>query len=141
MASPKGLKTHIHHPSPRPRSRYRLEPHPWLKPLRAPALDPLAQILTLAHIERGQLVAAVDDGLDADARDADAAAHRQLAQLEEMQADAAEGGIADGAAAEGEIEPVEVRAAEGEDLGGGVGEGAAEGLLIAKKLVCWRCLI
>lgn len=73
-------------------------------------------------------MAAVDDGLDAHARDADAAAHRQRAQLEQVQADAAQGGVADGAAAEGEVEPAEVRAAEREDLGGRVREGAAEGL-------------
>ena len=45
-----------------------------------------------------------------------------------MQADGAEGGVRDGRTAEGELEGLELWAAEREDLGGGVGEGAAEGL-------------
>lgn len=45
-----------------------------------------------------------------------------------MQADGAEGGVGDGGTAEGELEGLELWAAEREDLGGGVGEGAAEGL-------------
>ena len=46
-----------------------------------------------------------------------------------MEADASEGGVGNGAAAEGEVELSELGAAEGEDFGGGVGEGAAEGLV------------
>lgn len=45
-----------------------------------------------------------------------------------MQADGAERLVGDGGAAEGEVEVREGGAAEGEDFGGGVGEGAAEGL-------------
>ena len=45
-----------------------------------------------------------------------------------MQADGAEGGVGDGGAAEAEVQGCEKRAAEGDDFGGGVGEGAAEGL-------------
>lgn len=45
-----------------------------------------------------------------------------------MKADGAEGLVGDGGAAEGEVEVREGGAAEGEDFGGGVGEGAAEGL-------------
>lgn len=45
-----------------------------------------------------------------------------------MKPDGAEGLVGDGGAAEGEVEVREGGAAEGEDFGGGVGEGAAEGL-------------
>ena len=43
-----------------------------------------------------------------------------------MQTDGAQTGVGDGGAAEGEGEVGEVRTAEGDDFGGGVGEGAAE---------------
>lgn len=98
-------------------------------PLHASTLQPRRQILALAHVERAQLMAAVDNGFNPNSRHPHAPSDRELAQLEQVQADAAEGGVADGAAAEGEVEAPEVRASEGEDLGGGVGEGAAEGLL------------
>ena len=73
-------------------------------------------------------MAAIDDGLDAYAGDPDTAADGQEAQLEQVQADAAEGGVRDGGTAEGEREVDEVRAAKGDDFGGGVGKGAAERL-------------
>lgn len=47
-----------------------------------------------------------------------------------MQTDAAERGVGDGGAAEGEFEGGELGAAEGEDFGCGVGESAAEGLVV-----------
>ena len=74
-------------------------------------------------------MAAVDDGFDADARDANTASHGEGAQFEEVESDASEGGVGDGAPAEGEVEFSELRTAEGEDFGGGVGESAAEGLV------------
>lgn len=46
-----------------------------------------------------------------------------------MQTDASERGVGDGGAAKGEFERSEVRTAEGENFGCGVGEGAAKGLL------------
>ena len=45
-----------------------------------------------------------------------------------MQPDGAEGGVGNRRTAEGELEGLELWAAKREDLGGGVGEGAAEGL-------------
>lgn len=45
-----------------------------------------------------------------------------------MKADAAQRPVGDGTAAEGEVEVSEVGAAEGEDFGCGIREGAAEGL-------------
>ena len=86
------------------------------------------QILALANIEIIKLMAPIDDGFDADARDADTASDRKGAQFKEVEADAAEGGVGHGATAEGEVEFAELGTAEGEDFGGGVGEGAAEGL-------------
>ena len=74
-------------------------------------------------------MAPVDDGFDADARDANTASHGEGAQFEEVESDASEGGVGDGAPAEGEVEFSELRTAEGEDFGGGVGESAAEGLV------------
>ena len=74
-------------------------------------------------------MAAVDDGFNADARDADTASDGEGAQFEEMETNAAEGGVGNGASAEGEVEFSELGTAEGEDFGGGVGESAAEGLM------------
>jgi hypothetical protein len=45
-----------------------------------------------------------------------------------MQTDGTKGGIGDGGAAEREAKGLKGGAAEGEDFGCGVGEGAAEGL-------------
>lgn len=96
--------------------------------LHAPALQPRQQVLALADVKDLELVAALEHAVDADARDAHAAADGELAQVREVQAQGAEGGVRDGAAAEGEVEVREVGAAEGQDFGGGVGEGATEGL-------------
>jgi hypothetical protein len=96
--------------------------------LLAARFEPSGQVLALADVKDFQDRAALDDGFDADARDADAAADRDLLQLQEVQPDAAQGGVGDGRAAEGEAEVCEVRAAERDDFSGGVGEGAAEGL-------------
>lgn len=49
-------------------------------------------------------------------------------EIEKVQPDGAQGLVGDGGAAEGEVQVREGGAAEGEDFGGGVGEGAAEGL-------------
>ena len=46
-----------------------------------------------------------------------------------MESDASKGGVGNGATAEGEVQLSELGTAEGEDFSGGVGEGAAEGLV------------
>ena len=86
----------------------------------AASIKPRLQILALRDVEEVELAAAVDDGLDAGAGDAHAAAHGQLLQLEQVQAQAAHRAVRDGAAAEGEVEVRQAGAAEGEDLGGRV---------------------
>ena len=111
-----------------PPLRHRLELDPLTPALDPPRIEPALQILALGDVELDEVVAAFDDGFDADAGDADAAADGEGAELEQVEADGAEGGVGDGGAAEGEVEVAEVGAAEGEDFGGGVGEGAAEGL-------------
>lgn len=52
-----------------------------------------------------------------------------------MKADGAEGGVGDGGAAESELKGLELWAAEREDLSGGVGERAAEGLTGVNRMV------
>jgi hypothetical protein len=52
--------------------------------LHAPGIEPAAQILTLTDVEALEVATALDDGLDARARDAHAAAHRQVAELEKV---------------------------------------------------------
>lgn len=125
------LKTTTLPPSPDKTKRHP-PPHPTPPSLHNPPL----QISTLADIEPLQLMAPLHHGLHAHARDPHAAAHRKEAHLQQVQADAAQGGVRDGGAAEGEVEVVQVRAAEGEDFGGGVGEGAAEGLGGGWLLAC-----
>ena len=85
---------------------------------------------------------AVHNGFDADARDADTSSDGEGAQFEEVESDAAEGGVGNGASAEGEVEFSELRTAEGEDFGGGVGESAAEGLVggLVRELGGRACL-
>jgi hypothetical protein len=84
-----------------------------LEPDAAPALphhfdaarvQPAAQILALADVEELQVPTALDDGFNARARDAHAAAHAEIAQLEQVQRYAAQGRVRDGGAAEGEVE-------------------------------------
>ena len=53
-----------------------LEFNPLCKLLHASALEPLVEILALTHIKRFELVAAVDDGLDADSGNANASSDR-----------------------------------------------------------------
>ena len=119
---------HISRPQAIPPLRHSLKPDPSSKLLHPPIIQPLLQILALADIKIPKLVASVHNSVYTRARDTHAAAHGELVEFEEMQTDASEGGVGDGAATEGEVEFAEVGAAEGEDLGGGVGECAAEGL-------------
>lgn len=96
-------------------------------PSHAAPSNPRLQIPTLADIGPLEGGAAIEDGLDAGRGDADAAADAQAAQVVEVQRDAGQAVVADGAAAEGHLQLLEAREAEGDDLGGRVGEGAAEG--------------
>lgn len=60
-------------------------PFPDLATALHPArLEPALETLTLGDIEEVELMTALDDGLDPDARDADAAPDRQFAEVEEM---------------------------------------------------------
>ncbi|KFY27936.1 hypothetical protein V493_03202 [Pseudogymnoascus sp. VKM F-4281 (FW-2241)] len=81
-------------------------------PLFPASLEPPRQILALTRIQQLQTRASFDDGLDADAGDADAATDAKHGQLKEVQADGAERGVGDGGATEGELEGLELWAAE-----------------------------
>ena len=83
----------------------------------------------MADVEEFEVSASFDDGFDAGACDADAAADGKMAELEKVEGDAAEGSVGDGGAAEGEVEMGEHGEAEGEDFGCCVGESTAEGLV------------
>lgn len=114
----KGSSSSPYYPPP---SRHRLKRHPRREPFHVAARKPLVQVLALGHIERAQLMAAVHDGLDPDARDPHASTDGQFQQLQQMEPDAAERGVADGAAAEREVEATEMGTTEREDLGGCIG--------------------
>lgn len=89
-------------------------------------IQPSLQILALTHIELFKFMASFDNRLNARAGDAHTAANRQRAEFEKVQADGAKGGVGHSGAAEGEIEFVEIGAAESKDFCGGIGEGAAK---------------
>lgn len=66
--------------------------------------------------------------LNPDPRHANTAPHRKRAEIEQVESDRAERGVGDGRAAKGQVQVGELLAAQGDDFGGGVGEGAAKGL-------------
>jgi len=94
----------------------RLKPQP-LPPIHPPtpllptAIQPLLQILTLAHIKTLQPRAPLHHSLDPDTRNSHTPADGKFLQFEEMQANAAERGVRDRGAAEGEFEGGELGAA------------------------------
>jgi hypothetical protein len=108
--------TKPHSPVPRPHG------------LAAALVDPPGQIATLAHVKVLERLAPINDGVDAQARDAHAPAHRQRSQVEQVARDDAQRRVRHRGAAEGEVQVLQRRAAEGEDFGGNVRERAAEGL-------------
>lgn len=108
------LKSHIPPPTPH---------H-----LHAPRINPPAQILALANIKQFQIPTPLDNSFDARARDAHAAAHRQVAEFKKVQGDAAEGSVGDCGTAESEVEVCERGETEGQNFCCCVAEGAAERL-------------
>ena len=65
-----------------PPLRHSLEPHPPGKFHDSPSIQPLLQIFTLADIKVPELMATIDNSLDANTRDADAAADGEFVQFE-----------------------------------------------------------
>ncbi len=99
-------------------------------PLLPTALQPPGEILTLTHIKHFQRRTPLNNSLDTSPSNAHTASDRQLAKLEKMKTDGSERRVGDGGTAEGEPEGAKVWAAEREDFGCRVGEGAAEGLCV-----------
>ena len=66
------------------------ELHSLCKFLHASALEPLVEILALTDIKRFELVATVNDSLNANPSHSNASSDGQLAQFEKVKADTAE---------------------------------------------------
>jgi hypothetical protein len=88
------LQRLLSHTPPPVGHRFELDPAAALPDhLHAAGFDPPPEVLALADVEDLEVSAAFDDGFDARTRHADAPAHGQVAELEQVQGDAAERGI------------------------------------------------
>jgi hypothetical protein len=115
--------------SPTPLLRLKLQSLPPIDPstpLLPAAIQPLLQVLTLTNIKSLQNCTPFHHGLDAYSSNAYTAPHTQFFEFKEMKPDGAERGVRDCRPTEGKLEGTEVRTAQGEDFGCGIGEGAAE---------------
>ncbi|KAI3478527.1 hypothetical protein L1887_59508 [Cichorium endivia] len=98
-----------------------------IDPPDSPTIQPRSQVLALRHVELLQVATAFNNTLNTVARDSDAPADGEIAQLEQVEAHAAHTVVGDGASTECHVKAMEVRQAERKHFGGSVGQRAAEG--------------